>query len=430
MFLRKFVPIATSLLVVIGCTDKELPVSPKLIPPTPRTLIVPPSLSHGPLPVGSVSNPASTLVLPTYDDTVLVEVRLDGKIHVQSLPNTDLQPYSGDLDGAGEFVGSVYQTCYASVQFAYDSLGRTGPAPCYVNPLPAPFWVDTLRVKGHGSVSRNSGVPESNACNGGPCHSYSNAQTVSVTPLPALLQISASSTTHAPGGTITFRASVTPDSMHHVATPLKILSWQWTPLNGSGQTVACPTPVNPCSTAVQEDGSMKVTGLANGAEQFMSVGVTLVTWTGPSPCPGPALKGTHLITSPFGKPRPQIGENYPHAGDDYSGSIGDSIFSPRAGSVAAINQNSKTAGKLIVVESDTRYSWFEHLSMINPNLHDSPPSPVSVGTWLGNVGNSGTQSHGAHLHFEEHTKNGPIAFTSGPRKGKAPRETLVPPCTF
>ena len=376
--------------------------------------------------------PDNSITLPTYGDTVLVELRLSGTIGVTAQPDAPLQGYSGPLDGSGEFVGSVYQSCYAKVQFAYDTLGRSGPAPCFTTPTANSPWVDTLRVKGHGTASRNAGVPEFGPCLHAPCHVYDGEQLVSVTPLSALLQISATGTTHVPGGTITFTASVSPDHLHNIAVPLKILSWQWTPTGGSGQTVACSTPVNPCSVAVQEDGSMKVTALANGAEQFASVGITLVTWTGPSPCPGPALtRSPHPISSPFGKPRPQLGENYPHTGDDYSASTGDTIFSPRAGTVAAINQNSKTAGKLIVIESDTRYSWFEHLSLINPALHDSPTrSAVSVGTWLGLVGNTGTQSHGSHLHFEEHTKDGPLAFSSGPRKGKAPRETLVAPCTF
>lgn len=428
MFLRRLPFFTLSAIACLGCTDKELPISPKMVPTTAHLQIVPPSMTDAALPT-FFGSPAFSINLPTYDDTVLVELRLSGTISVTAQPDAPLQGYTGPLDGAGEFVGSVYQQCYAKVQFAYDTVGRSGPAPCFTTPSPKSLWVDTLRVRGHGTASRNGGVPEAGSCLHGPCHVYDGEQLVSVTPLNALLQISATGTTHVPGGTITFAASVSPDSMHHIAVPLKMLSWQWTPTGGSRQTVACSTPVNPCSVAVQEDGSMKVTGLANGTEQFASVGVTLVTWTSPSPCAGPALTRTpHPISSPFGKPRPQIGENYPHTGDDYSVPAGDTIFSPRAGTVAAMNPNSKTAGKLIIIESDTRYSWFEHLSSFNPNLHEG--SSVSVGTWLGLVGSTGTQSHGPHLHFEEHSKDWPMTYTSGPNKGHAPRESLKAPCTF
>jgi murein DD-endopeptidase MepM/ murein hydrolase activator NlpD len=173
---------------------------------------------------------------------------------------------------------------------------------------------------------------------------------------------------------------------------------------------------------------MRVRALANGAEQFMSVGVTLITWASPDSCPAPVLTyNPHPKSSQFGKPRPQIGEDYPHTGDDYDAPLGTPVYSPYVGTVGAKNDNSPTGGKLIIITSQDRYSWFMHLSSINPALTWN--SPVSVGTWLGNIGSTG-KSTGPHLHFEQHSRAGPMTVPSGIRKGKAPKETLIQPCTF
>jgi hypothetical protein len=220
MYFRRFALLAFFLALGVACTDKDLPMSPKLVPSIAQDLIVPPSMSNVSLPVSTITNPAYTLALPTYDDTVLVEFRIDDKISVTSLPITAIQPYRGDLDGSGIYVESGFSMCAAYVQFAYDTVGRSGPSPCRFAPVPASFWVDTVRVRGHGIVTRAVGIPQyTQDCNYTPCHTYSSAQRVSVTPLAALLQISASGTTHAPGGTISFNASVTPDSIHHISVP-------------------------------------------------------------------------------------------------------------------------------------------------------------------------------------------------------------------
>jgi hypothetical protein len=424
MPLRRLVLLTASVVVALGCNDKEAPLSPKLVPTLPHSQIVPPSMSDVALPVGGATNPAYTVSLPTYQDTLIVEFRLNNTISVHAESDAPLQGYSGALDGAGEFVGGVWQACYARVQFVF-SLGRSGPAPCYMTPIPASQWVDTVLVAGQGTASRNIGVPENGPCLHGPCHTYSGQQLVSVTPIAALLELSASSLTHVPGGTITFRASVSPDTMHHITVPLKMMSWAWTPLD-TGQNVACATPVNPCTTIILADGSMKVTALANGAEQFRILPVSVITWDAPNPCPGGVINGSHPKSSQYGRMRPQIGENYPHTGDDFDVSSGTDVLSPRDGTISAMN-SSRTAGKMIIVTSDSRYSWFLHLSSFNPALHVG--SPVSVGTWLGKTGNTG-HSTNPHLHFEEHTKDGPMTIETGERQGHAPQETLVPPCTF
>jgi len=53
-----------------------------------------------PLPVSIFGTPEYSIPLPTYDDTVLVELRLSGTIGVTAQPDAplqgyDLKPYSG-----------------------------------------------------------------------------------------------------------------------------------------------------------------------------------------------------------------------------------------------------------------------------------------------------------------------------------------------
>lgn len=121
MFLQRLQFFVLSAVACLGCTDNELATSPKMVATAPELQIVPPSMTDMPLSVSIFGTPDNSITLPTYGDTVLVELRLSGTIGVTAQPDAPLQGYSGPLDGSGEFVGSVYQSCYAKVQFAYDT---------------------------------------------------------------------------------------------------------------------------------------------------------------------------------------------------------------------------------------------------------------------------------------------------------------------
>ena len=85
------------------------------------------------------------------------------------------------------------------------------------------------------------------------------------------------------------------------------------PVFRAGYNGACPTPVNPCSAAIQENGMMVVDGLANGTEYTQSVVVTL--FDPPVACTRAPLTVSHPITTEFGArdgthPKRHMGRDY------------------------------------------------------------------------------------------------------------------------
>lgn len=257
-----------------ACTERELTVEP--VPLRPRLVIMPPSVSAD-LPVGSSTDPANSLPLPTYDNAVIAQLRVDGMISTAARSDTYLQAYSGNLDGSGIYVESAFSACYANVAFRFSLQGSMGPGPCLYYPVPNSSWADTSLVQGTGTVSRGPGIPQfTSDCNYQPCHGYSGSQTVSVMPLPATLLLAASASQVDSGQTVLFTASVSPSSMKGLQVPLKILTWRWLPSGGgTGLTTACTNPVNPCSVVIRDAGAMELTALANGAEQVDTAAVLL-----------------------------------------------------------------------------------------------------------------------------------------------------------
>ncbi|MDP9206859.1 MAG: hypothetical protein M3P12_15650 [Gemmatimonadota bacterium] len=77
--------------------------------------------------------------LPTYDYAVIVQLRLDGVISTVARSDTYLRPYSGDLDGSGIYVESVFSSCYANVTFRFSVQGSMGPGPCLYDSAPEEF---------------------------------------------------------------------------------------------------------------------------------------------------------------------------------------------------------------------------------------------------------------------------------------------------
>lgn len=87
---------------------------------------------------------------------------------------------------------------------------------------------------------------------------------------------------------MTFTPAVVPDYLKGFKVPLRVVSWQWVPVGGSGQTLACGPGVSVCTTEVKEAGTMTVTAVVNGVEQTSSVRIEAV----------PCVVGDSLIDNP------------------------------------------------------------------------------------------------------------------------------------
>jgi hypothetical protein len=411
---------ALALTLALACTDNELPSATKSIP-HPGYLIVPPSASGVAIPT-SDSTPAANIGLPSYANQVIVEVGVSGLISMTSSPQTAVQPYNGPLDGSGIMVFGVWNACYVNITFSWSLLGTIGPGPCLSPPSQRSSWADTVLVQGNGTVKRGPGVPQYTAdCNYSRCHSYSGTQTAWVTPLPASLGLGVNPDSGMAGAQISFYAGTNPLYIKNIQVPLKILSWQWTANGGSGQTVTCAQPVNPCVINVMESGSMQLTALVNGAEQSRSVGVGI--WPLAAPCPAPVLANHPLVKDEYYAVDPPLHYD-PHLGRDLRASDGSPVKSARDGIVVDRQTRPSTGLRVIVRSTDgsNRLSYYYHLQ--DATVHKT--DVVHAGDLIGHSGHSGHVS-GPHLHFEEHTDTGPLY---DPISSKTIRSNLVQPCTF
>ena len=100
----------------------------------------------------------------------------------------------------------------------------------------------------------------------------------------------------------------------------------------------------------------------------------------------------------FGAERAHAGG---HQGLDIAQAVGAPVYAARAGTVVGVCRDPGTAGGLqVTIAHDngairTRYM---HLDSIDPKV--APGARLEAGTPIGAVGNTGTSSRGAHLHFE------------------------------
>ena len=100
----------------------------------------------------------------------------------------------------------------------------------------------------------------------------------------------------------------------------------------------------------------------------------------------------------FGAARAHVGG---HQGLDIAQPVGTPVYAARAGTVVGVCRDPSTHGGLqVTIAHDngairTRYM---HLDSIDPAL--APGTRLEAGTSIGTVGNTGTSSHCAHLHFE------------------------------
>jgi hypothetical protein len=261
---------------LIACTEKQTVVEPLAVPPV-RMTVVPPSVSNAPLMVPEFS-PGIIVDLPTYADAVIAEFRLDGTVFARATPGTE--KHNHVIDGAGIWIES-FTGCYVNVVVTYTQ-GIWGPGPCS-RPLQDPS-IDTTLVQGQGTIKRVTGIPQWDyECNYGPCYTYEGAQSYSITPLSAALDLTTPGTAEVapgqidvpPGTWVVFKVAPNPLRIKNIDVPLRVVSWQWTAsTGGAGQTV-----LTGGATAIQrsvyiaEPGSMVVTAIVNGAERADTVTV-------------------------------------------------------------------------------------------------------------------------------------------------------------
>lgn len=422
-------PLAAILLLagaIYACTEQESTVEPKRVGSPRFGIVSPPYLGLTTLPIDSIHNPHTVMSLPTYSTSTIVEVRLNGSLRVTSDTSTVVDRYNGLLDGSGVFVLGAWYACYVNVTFSWPASQASGPGPCLSSIDSTRLngaWADTILASGQGTVTRGPGIPQwTGDCHNTPCHTYiDNTQQVSVTPLPASLGLGLNPDSIILGSQVSFYAGNNPLYFKNIYVPLTILSWQWIPDGGgSGQTVACAQPVNPCSAVIKEAGSMQVTALVNGAEQSKSVSVGI--WPLAAPCPAAVLTNHPTMTTQYGAVDPSHGD--PHTGRDFGENYNTPVQSARDG-IVVDTTNSQSTGKRIIVRSTDgsgRLSYYYHLQSRSAHMGQT----VHAGDVIGATGNTGI-STGPHLHFEEHIDLGPFY---DPVTGKTNRRNLAQPCTF
>jgi len=330
--------------------------------------------------------------------------------------------YNGPLDGSGIFVDGWY-ACYVNITFSWSGQGQIGPGLCRFPPTQFPTWGDTVLVSGNGTVKRGPGVPQSQSdCNWSRCHTYSGFQSAWVLPLHATLGLTAFPDSGMAPARISFYAGVNPLSIKNITVPLKPLSWQWTADGGgSGQTVPCAQPINPCIVTVMESGTMQLTALANGEEQTASASVGI--WELAAPCPAAVVANHPAVKDQYYAVDPPI-HNDPHLGRDVEAALRTEVRSARNGVVVDVQSRPSTGLRVIIASTDgsNRLSYYYH-------LYDATVvkgEPVNAGDLIAHSGESGNVT-AAHLHFEEHINHGDLY---DPVTGKTIRTNLVQPCTF
>jgi hypothetical protein len=100
----------------------------------------------------------------------------------------------------------------------------------------------------------------------------------------------------------------------------------------------------------------------------------------------------------FGAARAHAGD---HRGLDIAQPVGTPVYAARAGTVVGVCHDPSTHGGLQVTiahDNGSMRTRYMHLDGIDAAI--KPVTSLAAGTTIGTVGNTGTSSHGAHLHFE------------------------------
>jgi hypothetical protein len=214
------------------------------------------------------------MALGTYPEPTLVEIRASGTIdryygfvwYYYSLQGQ----FDRTIDAGGDY-GTQY------VHIAFDSPAMGWFKDTQGLPL-QDEWSTVAVVQGSGRAEwvrpgtggqcDSPGTPD--------CFSYTGSFDVSVTPFPAELVLKASKQAVTPGQSVTFAASVVPDTIENVGVPFKVVEWRWlADAGGEGAVLTQCANQKICSYAPSVSGTMRATGYANGAEDVATVHVTV-----------------------------------------------------------------------------------------------------------------------------------------------------------
>lgn len=107
-----------------------------------------------------------------------------------------------------------------------------------------------------------------------PCYTYTGSHTLSITPVPAELAVSATRWVVVPPQSVTFTAKAVPDRVGALSVPFQVLGWRWEPELGSGGAV-CGTTAT-CTYSPTSSGTMYVDAIVNGANRTRSVHIRVI----------------------------------------------------------------------------------------------------------------------------------------------------------
>jgi len=273
--------------VLNGCADNPTVPARGLTVPRPSLTLL--SGASGSMPVNPDGvNPATTIPLPTYNDSVIAEFRVDGYVGVHLSPWGDPGKFEGPVDGKGYFRNGE---CRVNVKFTY-TVGSWGPGPC--GGTYQGHFVDTAQVKGQGTLTRGGPIYQYDyECPGNTsppvghaCWIYGGGETYALTPIFVPISLTTPQTVEAAPGIIEkpqpgiwtlFRIKGAPDSLKGIRVAIRVISWRWeAATGGTGQTV-----ITGAATAIQrsayitEEGRMIVDAFVNGVEQVDTVAVVV-----------------------------------------------------------------------------------------------------------------------------------------------------------
>jgi hypothetical protein len=244
--------------------------------------------------------PLGNVPLATYDfvEGVLVEGRIEGFVGVTSNVGATAVHVNDGVDYKGVYDFSMSGQCdwaatISSPLLSSPNLQNCRPAePRYTK---TEVWKDTLVLGGVGgngviTARRGGGSGDPLYCpDGSLCHVISGMQTVTLTPLPAEIRLTANRPEISPKTIlipdpytlpVSLTVSSTPATYHGITVPRKVLSGKWVPASGGygNSTVSCPqVPASSnsitCSGYIYERGSAVVTARVNGVVQTDTIRV-------------------------------------------------------------------------------------------------------------------------------------------------------------
>jgi hypothetical protein len=277
---------AATLLVFLlsGCRDQSMPTENYEPPrsraiPTPTFSQAPPTIVT--LPPAAQFNTVASTSIPAFTTPTLVHITASGNVTVlknwplaeQGTPFATIPPPGGNQ-------GLQTMNCYGQVTVWFQQTGTR-----YLGPCNGPAYTEAVLVHGIGSAQRGQPYPGATPAECGfypytPCYSFTGgSQTITITPVAVDLRLTSSATAVSPGALVTFLASVTPDSVDHIAVPLSIQAWRWVPDSVSNGPSCSLTKV--CSFSPSASGTMFVDAVVNGTLQTKSVYVQVIA------CPQP-----------------------------------------------------------------------------------------------------------------------------------------------